>query len=150
MIVVETNVDDMPAEATAHLTTMLLSAGARDVWTTAAGMKKCRMGCVISALCLPQDTDRVLRLFFTHSTTIGVRQYPVARASLPRRFESFSTPYGEVSVKVSSLDGQAVTVKPEFEDCALLSAQHKVPIARVRAAAESLINAKYFDDATSA
>ena len=80
MVVLETTVDDVSAEALAHLTALLLTHGARDVWTTAASMKKGRLGSVVSALCMPQQREGLLRELFTQSATIGVRQYAVARA----------------------------------------------------------------------
>ena len=144
MVLLETTIDDMSAEHTAHLTTTLLEAGAKDVWSSPVCMKKSRMGVVVSALCLPVDRESLLRIIFTQSSSIGVRQQPIARAALARSTATVETPYGSVNVKVSSMGKRVVTVKSEFDDCQTLAQQANVPLKQVRVAADVAIQARFF------
>ncbi|NLD43531.1 MAG: LarC family nickel insertion protein, partial [Chloroflexi bacterium] len=50
-------------------------------------------------------------------------------------FERVETPYGSVRVKIKVLDGQAVSAKPEYDDCAGLARRLGVPLAVVLEAA---------------
>src|SRR5204862_4525014 len=49
----ETNLDDVPAEVIGYATERLLAAGALDVYTTPVAMKKQRPGVMLSVLCIP-------------------------------------------------------------------------------------------------
>jgi uncharacterized protein (DUF111 family) len=52
------------------------------------------------------------------------------------------TEYGNVFVKVSKLDGRIVNVTPEYEDCARLAREKRVPLKEVQAAAVKAWNLK--------
>jgi uncharacterized protein (DUF111 family) len=41
------------------------------------------------------------------------------------------TPYGKVTVKVGSLDGQVMHVSPEYENCKQIARKKKIPIKTV-------------------
>ena len=109
------NVDDMTAEDIGFAMDRLFDGGALDVFTSPIGMKKSRLGTLISVLCREQDKDNIVRLIFKHTTTIGVRETLAHRYVLERDIETVATPYGEVRKKVSS--GYGVTrVKYEHDD----------------------------------
>ena len=111
------NLDDMSAEAIGFAMERLLDGGALDVWTTPIGMKKCRPGTMLSLLCRPTDRELMLSLLFAHTTTLGVREQRMARATLSRRTEAVPTRWGEVRAKIS--EGYGVCRKKyEFEDLA--------------------------------
>lgn len=109
------NIDDMTAEQMGYTTEVLLKAGALDVFTVSAGMKKSRPGTVLNVACREADRDEMLRLIFRHTTTIGVREYVSRRYVLNRRIERRNTPYGPVRLKVSEGYG-VVRNKWEYED----------------------------------
>ena len=67
------NVDDMTAEAIGFAGEMLLEAGALEVYTVAAGMKKSRPGTVLHVMCTESAKDKMVELIFRHTTTIGAR-----------------------------------------------------------------------------
>ena len=109
------NVDDMTAEETGFAMDRLFEAGAVEVYTIPVGMKKSRPGTLIRAICSGEKKDGVVKAFFTHTSTIGVREAKTKRYVLKRDTETFSTSFGPVRVKRS--EGYGVTKeKIEYED----------------------------------
>lgn len=131
----QANIDDMSPQLIEPLITALLAAGALDAWTTPIVMKKGRPAFEVSALVAPERRDAVEPVFFTSSTTLGVRALPASRTVLDRAFTQVPTPFGEVRVKLASRAGQVLTATPEFDDCQQLAAQAAVPVREVLAAA---------------
>ena len=56
-------------------------------------------------------------LLFTETTTLGVRSYEVERRALQRETIRVETPYGQIDVKVASINGRMVNEMPEYEQC---------------------------------
>ncbi|MEQ9504313.1 MAG: LarC family nickel insertion protein [Deltaproteobacteria bacterium] len=135
-LVVEANIDDMSPEHFAPLEAALFAAGAYDVWTTTAFMKKGRAGVTVHALVRRSEQDAIVEAFLEHSTTLGVRAYEVQRHLAPRTVKSVDTPYGAVRVKVSPRRGLPL-VAPEYDDVARLAAEHGVAVRVVHTAAIS-------------
>jgi uncharacterized protein (DUF111 family) len=79
--------------------------------------------------------DALCRILFLETTTIGLRRHRARRSVLERESVTVETPYGAVSVKVARLDGAVVNVAPEYEDCARLAREKRVPLKEVQAAA---------------
>jgi pyridinium-3,5-bisthiocarboxylic acid mononucleotide nickel chelatase len=94
-------------------------------------MKKNRPGMVLTVLSKPQDVGKFTRIIFAETTTLGVRQRDEARQTLARRWESVATPWGEVRIKVASMNGTITNYAPEYEDCRRIAAEHHVPLKRV-------------------
>lgn len=121
------NLDDITAEALAFAQSQLLAAGALDVYTVPIQMKKSRPGVLLSVLCRPEDRERMVRLIFRHTTTLGVRETVCRRYTLSRSTETVSTPFGDVRKKVS--EGYGVTrEKYEFEDLARIAAEQQISL----------------------
>jgi len=137
LVVLEANIDDLPAELLADAGEALLAAGALDVWTTPVVMKKGRPAVVLSALCEPTSVGAVRRAFFLETPTLGVRSSVVSRTELDRRVESVEVAGTAVRVKVALLDGRVVTVKPEHDDVRSLAEASGRPVREIadRAAA---------------
>ena len=111
------NVDDMTGEEIGYATGIFMNSGALDVFTTPVYMKKNRPGILITCIVKPEDKEKLAKLIFEHTTTIGIRYTAMDRFRLARHGEKVMTKYGEVSVKVS--EGFGVTkVKPEYDDIA--------------------------------
>ncbi|NLB29982.1 MAG: LarC family nickel insertion protein, partial [Clostridiales bacterium] len=105
----------------------LLDGGALDVFLTPVYMKKSRPAYMLTALCRPEDDDRVTQLIFRHTTTIGVRRHAAERSVLSRRVEIRNTRFGDVRVKVS--EGFGVRrEKPEHGDVAGLAGEYGVTL----------------------
>jgi pyridinium-3,5-bisthiocarboxylic acid mononucleotide nickel chelatase len=134
-LILETNIDDMTAEQLAVLETELRALGALDVWSTSIHMKKGRMGQMVSALVRRSTSDMVARGFFTHSTTLGLREVSVRRLRTERHVHTVSTDFGKVQVKMAArADGSSLCM-PEHEDCARLAKTAGVSLRRVYEAA---------------
>ncbi len=145
LLVLETNLDDMTPELCGYLMERLLKAGALDVYFTHALMKKSRPALLLTVLTTEEKKEALLETIFTESTTIGIRMHRVQRRCLERTMEKVQTPFGEVSVKVSSYRGAVVNVEPEYEDCRRAALEGKIPLKAVmdaaRAAAGPLLKA---------
>lgn len=111
------NVDDMTAEAISFSMDRLFDAGALEVYTTPAGMKKSRPGTLICALCPEAAREAVVEAMLRHTTTIGIRESLCRRYVLERHIESIETPYGVVRRKdpadtVSPVPSTNTTISP--------------------------------------
>jgi hypothetical protein len=115
--VVETNIDDAPAEVVADAAARLMAAGALDVYTVPITMKKGRSAVLLACLAHEAERPRCEELLFEHTGTFGVRRHLCSRSMLGRRHETVRTRYGEVRVKVGLRGASVVRVAPEFEDC---------------------------------
>ena len=133
--VIEANLDDMSPQIYGYFAEKALEAGAMDVFSTAAQMKKNRPGLLVTILAEPQNVSRLIDLVFRETTTIGVRTYEVRRKTLAREFVAVATPFGEVRMKISRLNGVVLNAMPEYEDCQKIAAQHGVPLKQVIASA---------------
>ena len=116
MVVIEANVDDLDPRLWPSTLTALMTAGAADAWLTPILMKKGRPAHTVSVLADAVDLARLQRVLFTHTTTIGVRRYPVSRSILEREEGRVSVAGIEIRTKLSRLDGQVITATPEYED----------------------------------
>lgn len=70
-------------------------------------------------------------ILFAETSTLGVRSRREQRAVLSRRHETVSTPWGEVRIKIGSVDGAESQVAPEYEDCRRIAAAQHVPLKKV-------------------
>ena len=130
-IMLECNIDDMNPEWYELLFSKLFDAGASDVFLTPIVMKKSRPANMLSVLCMPDKTDLLKDILFNNSTTIGVREYPVAKTILKREEKEIETELGIVRAKYSYYKGELVRVKPELDDLTNLANKHVLSLAEV-------------------
>lgn len=135
-LVVECNIDDMPAEAFEPLMAALFAKGAKDVFLTPIVMKKARPGTKVSALVDEPRLDAVMDEMFAASTTLGVRLHAVAKRMLPRRQRLVSTSLGDVRIKIATLPNGEVRWKSEHDDIAALARRNGASYLTVKAAVE--------------
>lgn len=126
------NLDDMTAEAIGFAEEQFFAAGALEVYTLPAQMKKSRPGVLLSVMCRAADKDAMLRLIFRHTTTLGVRENLCRRYALSRTIETVETPWGPVRKKVSAGYG-AERAKYEFEDLARIARQQNISLGEAAA-----------------
>ncbi|HEY1860001.1 MAG TPA: nickel pincer cofactor biosynthesis protein LarC [Gemmataceae bacterium] len=129
--VLETNLDDLPAEVIGYCCDLLLAAGALDVFSTPIFMKKNRPGVLLSILAPEAMLPALEEILFRETTTFGIRRYPVSRHKLQRRAHTVDTPWGPVQGKLGWLDGRPPVFSPEYEDCARVARQHGVALREV-------------------
>jgi uncharacterized protein (TIGR00299 family) protein len=135
-LVLECNLDDTTPELVGCLFDQLLEAGALDVFTTPAFMKKQRQGILLTVLCLPVDREKMLDLIFRESTTFGIREQRSKRTVLERSFKTVETPFGEVRIKIGKRNGVVVTASPEIEDCRTLAKKYEIAVNDIYEAAK--------------
>jgi uncharacterized protein (TIGR00299 family) protein len=109
-------VDDMSAEYLAAASERLRAAGALDVVMQPVLMKKGRSGTRIEVLAAPRDADRLEKLVFAETTTIGVRRLALRRTALPRDRRTVTVLGHEIGIKVAEVGDGRRRGKPEFED----------------------------------
>jgi len=94
-------------------------------------MKKNRPGTLLTVLCKPEDSSKLSQIIFTETTTLGVRRRDEVRQTLARRWESVRTQWGEVRIKIASMNGTVTNYAPEYEDCRRIAAEQRVPLKTV-------------------
>ena len=129
--VLEANLDDLNPQVFGYVMERLLNEGALDVFGLPVQMKKNRPGTLLTVLCQPEDAGKLAQLIFTETTTLGVRRREEVRQTLSRRWENVRTPWGEVRIKIASMNGTVTNFAPEYEDCRRIAAEHHVPLKTV-------------------
>jgi TIGR00299 family protein len=141
-VLLETNVDDLNPELYAYVLERLFDAGAQDAWLTPIIMKKGRPAVTIGVLCATERQDAVRRVLFTETGTLGVRAKAVERTVLEREWLEVSTSHGRVAVKIGILEGEPVTIAPEYDDCARVARASGVPARDVYQEAAAIARAQ--------
>jgi len=142
VIVLETTIDDMNPQLYGHLMDRLFEAGALEVFYTPIQMKKNRPGTMATVIVPEPRLEAVTEVIFRETTTIGFRYLPMGRIEMRRRFETVTTPYGQVRVKISHFNGETMQSTPEYEDCRTLALKTGVPLKEVQRAAVIALSAR--------
>jgi len=135
VLVLEAELDDMSPQLFGPLIDQLLGAGALDAYLTPIQMKKGRPGVLVTALAPPARREAIEGVFFSETTTLGVRRQEWDRTLLDRELVSVDTPYGPIRVKLARRAGRVVNAQPEFDDCQRAAEAHGLPVKEVLAAA---------------
>lgn len=96
------NIDDMSGEELGFLMEKLFDSGARDVSYTPIFMKKNRPGHRIDVLGDISVSEKLKKVLFTHSTTLGIKKIPIEKIEMERSFEEFNFNGNLVSRKKAS------------------------------------------------
>jgi hypothetical protein len=134
--VLETHLDNDRGETIGHAFRKLMAEGALDVVSIPAQMKKDRPAQVVKVLAKPEDADRLERILFEETSTLGIRRSDTRRDALLRHFDTVETRYGNIQVKIAHLPGGGLRATPEYEDCRAASEAHGVSLAAVTHEAE--------------
>src|SRR5580700_11230675 len=129
--VLEVNLDDLSPQVLAYAMERLLAEGALDVFSVPVQMKKSRPGALLTVLTKMEDADRLTKTIFAETTTLGVRRRVEERQILSRRWETVTTTWGPVRIKIANLNGSISNYAPEYEDCRALAEAHHVPLKEV-------------------
>ena len=130
IIKMETNIDDCSGEVLGFVMERLMKAGARDVHYVPVFMKKNRPAWVLNVICKEEDMETLQNIIFEETTTIGIRYSIMERTILPRETRTLLTPWGEVQVKVCTLNGKE-QLYPEYESVAQLSREKEIPFTEI-------------------
>jgi len=129
--VLEANLDDLNPQVFGYVMERLLEQGALDVFGMPVQMKKNRPGTLMTVLCKPEDANTLTDILFAETTTLGVRRREEVRRTLARRWEQVPTPWGEVRIKIASMNGTVTNYAPEYEDCRRIASEQHVPLKTV-------------------
>ena len=146
LILIETNIDDMTGELLGYVQELLFEMGARDVWFTPIQMKKSRPATMLSAIVTQEHEARAIEILMRETTTLGVRVRPLARYEAEREQATAITALGEALVKVKRLDGVAIAVSPEYEDCKRIAQEKGLPLQEVYRIVTRDAEAQLLDD----
>jgi uncharacterized protein (TIGR00299 family) protein len=130
-IILETNLDDMAPELFPHVINRLLEAGADDAWVTSIVMKKGRPAFTLSALASRDTEPAVARIFFTETTTLGLRTTPAGKRPLERDWILVEIEGTPVQVKIGRFEGQVTNIAPEYEDAVAAARSSDMPLKDV-------------------
>ena len=136
LFVFESTIDDMNPEYYQPLLERLFQAGALEVALVPAYLKKNRPGIILKGLTQKKKLFQILEQIFLHSTTLGVKYYPVARWALSREEVKIKTRYGLVRAKKLSFKNQE-RIYPEFEDLKKLAEKFNLSIIDLEAEVKS-------------
>jgi pyridinium-3,5-bisthiocarboxylic acid mononucleotide nickel chelatase len=124
----ECNIDDMNPEFFGYISEKLFSSGASDVYLSNIIMKKGRPAIVLNVICENEFADSVKGIIFKESTSLGIRTFPFRKDTLTRKFETISSPYGEITIKRSYYKGEEVSCKPEYDECKKIALETGIPL----------------------
>ncbi|HWR16503.1 MAG TPA: nickel pincer cofactor biosynthesis protein LarC [Terriglobales bacterium] len=129
--VLEANLDDLNPQVFGYVMDRLFDSGALDVFGTPVQMKKGRPGMLLTVLARTEDTQKLTKIIFAETTTLGIRMREERREILTRRAMSVKTQWGEVRMKVANLNGTVTNYAPEYEDCRRIASEKGVPLKAV-------------------
>ncbi|WP_288531681.1 nickel pincer cofactor biosynthesis protein LarC [uncultured Secundilactobacillus sp.] len=131
---IHANVDDQTGEDLGFALSKLIHGGALDAYFTPIFMKKNRPAYELTVIAAANQLSSMIALLLQQTTTFGVRWTKMKRQTLPRKFETVTTQWGEVTVKIGvSETGSKITV--EHDTAAALADAHQISLDQVRQAA---------------
>ncbi len=129
--VLEASIDDLNPQVFGYVIDRALAEGALDAYGTPLQMKKNRPGMLLTVLARRSDAERLAKLIFAETSTLGVRIRHEQRQTLSRKWVSVQTRWGEVRMKVGSLNGNITHYAPEYEDCRKIAGEQHLPLKSV-------------------
>ena len=86
---------------------------------------------LLTVLSRTEDAQKLAKIVFTETTTLGIRMREERRQVLTRRAQAVETQWGEVRMKIANLNGSVTNYAPEYEDCRRIAREHGVPLKTV-------------------
>jgi uncharacterized protein (TIGR00299 family) protein len=115
-LLIETNIDDLDPRVWPAVIAALLDAGASDAWLTPILMKKGRPAHTLSVLVAADRAEPVRAAIFRQTSTIGLREQPLAKHALDREMVSVEIDGQRIAIKLARHDGVLVNAQPEYDD----------------------------------
>ncbi|MDY5505268.1 MAG: LarC family nickel insertion protein [Schaalia hyovaginalis] len=142
LVEIAANIDDLDHRLVPGVIDALLGVGALDAWATPIHMKKGRPALTISALVDDGHRADAVEVLLTRTSTLGVRQTPIRRTVLDRRWRSIAIDLpngsGTLLVKIGERRGRVVHAQAEWSSIAELARRsgcHESDLAQRAAAA---------------
>jgi uncharacterized protein (TIGR00299 family) protein len=137
IVMLETNLDDVPGEEIGYAIERLFEEGAVDVFVTPAIGKKNRPVQVVSVITDHLHSSQLLATLMSETGTLGVRVTEIPRlvakrSRTPMPFTIAGRVF-EIRVKTSTVDGRTISIKPEYEDLRRVARELQLPLRHVAA-----------------
>jgi pyridinium-3,5-bisthiocarboxylic acid mononucleotide nickel chelatase len=136
IIMLETNLDDVPGETVGYAVERLREAGAVDVFVTTASGKKNRPVQILHIITNQLEYPGLLNILMEETGTLGVRLLDIPRLVAHRSRQIMRVTVGgkafDISVKTSTVNGTVLAKKPEYEDLKKIAQQLNIPLKKVR------------------
>jgi pyridinium-3,5-bisthiocarboxylic acid mononucleotide nickel chelatase len=136
IVMLETNLDDVPGETIGYTVERLREAGAVDVFVTTASGKKNRPVQILHIITSQQDYPGLLEILMDETGTLGVRILDIPRLVAHRTRQvmrvSVKGELFDISVKTSTVNGNLLAKKPEYEDLKKIAQHLNIPLHKVR------------------
>ena len=126
VVKLETDIDDCSGEVLGYVMKKLFKAGAKDVHYAPVFMKKNRPAWELTVICGEEKAEKLEKIIFTETTTIGIREYPLRRSILDREEKEVETVYGKAAVKQVTFRDMT-RAYPEYDTVKKLAKRNKVP-----------------------
>ena len=126
VVKLETDIDDCSGEVLGYVMKKLFKAGAKDVHYAPVFMKKNRPAWELTVICGEEKAEKLEKIIFTETTTIGIREYPLGRSVLDREEKEVETVYGKAAVKQVTFRDMT-RAYPEYDTVKKLAKRNKVP-----------------------
>ena len=135
IVILETNVDDIPGEIIGYTVEKLFAKGASDVFVTGALGKKNRPVNIISVITNRLNYVKLTETLMKETGTLGVRIYDVPRLVADRTREKLTISINDrqypVSLKRSTVGGRLIALKPEYDDLKSIALETGMPLRDV-------------------
>jgi uncharacterized protein (DUF111 family) len=79
-------------------------------------------------ICETSSRDKLAKIIFQETSTIGIRAYAVSRMILERVSKKIRTRFGEITVKVVEQPDGSKRITPEYDDLKRIATTKKLPI----------------------
>jgi uncharacterized protein (DUF111 family) len=122
--------DDTTGEVLGYVMDKLLEAGALDVFFTPIYMKKCRPAVKLTFLAKECDVNKLEKILFSETSTIGIRKIEIKRSVMERNIHKINTKYGEISIKKAVYE-DITKYSGEFEDMKKAAIKYNIPIKTI-------------------
>lgn len=113
---IEANVDDIDPRLWPTAIAAILGAGAVDAWITPITMKKGRPAFTLGALCPPTQAAAVRAEVFRHTSSIGLREFPVTKYALARTESTVEVGGRPIRVKTATRAAEVANRSVEWDD----------------------------------
>jgi hypothetical protein len=138
VVELECNLDDISAEVIGWAFRKLRKAGALEVWSVGAQMKKDRPATVLHVLARPEDEAKLVAVLFSETGTLGVRRQTKQRWVADRGMVAVTVDGVEVAVKWGRYEGRLTSVAAECDSASVAAKELKKPLKDIMSRASEM------------
>jgi hypothetical protein len=121
----------MSGEIYSYLFPKLFKNGAKDVYISNILMKKNRPAHKLNVLCSRKDQEKIEKIIYKETTTLGIRQINIKRSCLERKYHKLKSSLGDVTIKAAYYNGDLIKFSPEYDECAEIAEEKDLALREV-------------------